>query len=769
MATLLSVDALAEALRPLLPQADAPTRLALARLVVGLAAGTLDPAEARQSLNQDPHLGEAYAALAGQELVTDGVPISFVGAQTGDVSVGDVAGGNLLKVGDIQVVLPPDEGPRPPAWWQRLRVHPAFLLLGALIPLVGLVSVIADIRGAGRQVDQWLAPFSIQPEQPGEVLILVAPFDQSENIADNRPHVEIVEALREEASQLQSVRVRVEQVSEAVPTERAEVEIEAARRLGDRYDASIIVWGSVTGVRTKVRFLHRKQIGLEVEPVRIDETDRSQQNAFIKPDAYAEFVTQDLPGQISFLTFFGLGQAALTAGDTATARALITTAVSSLEAVKTPPEGAATAYFYLGLFEQQPGESNSTSIDAYTKAIELDREFSAAYNNRGALYGDRGELDKALADYNKAIELAPGSAHIYYNRALLHTQLGEHTLALDDYTKVIELDPQRAAAYNNRGILYAGLGQQDKAFADYTRAIELDLQYADAYNNRGTLYSDKGQVHLALADYNKAIELVPGFAAPYVNRGNVYQDQGRFDEALADYTRAVELDPQLEAAYVNLGDFYAEQGNPDKALAEYTRALEINPEYIDAYYRRAPLYLAQDQPDQALADFTKAIEIAPDDARAYSSRGSVYANQSRFDEALTDFTKAIELDPYFARAYYNLGLIYRDMGHPELALAEFNQAIELDPQYMWAYNNRGLTYMDLGLPNDALADFTRVIELDPQYVAGYYNRAMIYEELSQTDLALADYHQVLKLVESSSDVGQAAQKQITRLSSQPRP
>ena len=44
----------------------------------------------------------------------------------------------------------------------------------------------------------------------------------------------------------------------------------------------------------------------------------------------------------------------------------------------------------------------------FTKAIELDPKYAEAYANRGLVYANLKEMDKAVDDWHKAIELNPG-------------------------------------------------------------------------------------------------------------------------------------------------------------------------------------------------------------------------------------------------------------------------------------------------------------------------------------------------------------------------
>ena len=61
----------------------------------------------------------------------------------------------------------------------------------------------------------------------------------------------------------------------------------------------------------------------------------------------------------------------------------------------------------------------------FTKAIELDPDYAAAYYNRGFAYGKLGQYQRGIEDFDKAIQLDPDYAENYYSRGLAHDMLGQ--------------------------------------------------------------------------------------------------------------------------------------------------------------------------------------------------------------------------------------------------------------------------------------------------------------------------------------------------------
>jgi tetratricopeptide (TPR) repeat protein/S1-C subfamily serine protease len=280
------------------------------------------------------------------------------------------------------------------------------------------------------------------------------------------------------------------------------------------------------------------------------------------------------------------------------------------------------------------------AIDSYSRAIALNSDFAAAYNNRGNTYDALKQYDKALTDYNKAIALNSDDTMAYYNRGVTYSALKQYDKALADYNKAIALNPDFAMAYPNRGVTYSALKQYDKALTDFNKAITLNPDYARAYSNRGATYSALKQYDKALTDYNKAIALNSDDTMAYYNRGVTYSALKQYDKALTDYNKAIALNSEDAIAYPNRGVTYYFLKQYDKALTDYNKAIALNPDFAMAYYNRGLTYSALKQYDKALTDYNKAIALNSDYAMAYQNRGATYLDLQQYDKAMQDFQKA---------------------------------------------------------------------------------------------------------------------------------
>ncbi|GDX53215.1 O-GlcNAc transferase [Bacteroidota bacterium] len=152
----------------------------------------------------------------------------------------------------------------------------------------------------------------------------------------------------------------------------------------------------------------------------------------------------------------------------------------------------------------------------WSDVINKGNEVALAYNNRGVLYKQAGELEKAMKDYKHSLSLSPDNTDTWSNIGLIFWQQGlqnknlqqvYNDTAMKYLNKAITLDPKFATAYSNRGSVRSTMGDNQGALEDYTKAIDFDMNFADPYYNRGIVYYNLGRKGEACNDLNKAAQL----------------------------------------------------------------------------------------------------------------------------------------------------------------------------------------------------------------------------------------------------------------------
>jgi tetratricopeptide (TPR) repeat protein len=410
--------------------------------------------------------------------------------------------------------------------WQHPRWRPWALAGLVIIPLL-------TAGGVGYHLYQ-------QAQPPDKVILLVADFDGPEP-QKYRVTETVLARLRAALEPYDDVQVQA--LGRAITEAEGSA---AARAEGEKRQAAIVLWGwygaTAEAVPLSVHFevlrpsKYMPALGLEAK-------GQVQTMAVAELESFT--LQTRLSAEMAYLSLFTVGMARYAAEDWDAAIARFSDALSQT-AERVPALDQSTVCFYRGNTYHYKSDLDRAIAD-FDQAIQLQPDFSCAYNNRGNAYADKGDTDHAITDYDRVIQLQPDLAEAYNNRGTAYGQKGDYDRAIADFDQAIQLQPDLAEAYNNRGLTYGRKGETDRAIADFDQAIQLQPNYADAYFNRGLVYADKGDYDRAIANFDQAIQLQPDDAMAYYNRGLDYRQKGEKEKAIADFRKFLELsnDPDL--------------------------------------------------------------------------------------------------------------------------------------------------------------------------------------------------------------------------------
>jgi TonB family protein len=160
-------------------------------------------------------------------------------------------------------------------------------------------------------------------------------------------------------------------------------------------------------------------------------------------------------------------------------------------------------------------ENYDRAIMDFDKAIQL--ELNVPNAGVGRKKDDSAKDDKnKTRDFHKLVQANPEPWFYYFRRGDAYSERGkvyinkrDYDRAIADFSALIQLTPGRADAYNHRGVAYGTKNELDRAIADFDKAIQLDPQLKNAHNNRGVAFSLKGDEVRARADFDKEEQLYP--------------------------------------------------------------------------------------------------------------------------------------------------------------------------------------------------------------------------------------------------------------------
>lgn len=282
------------------------------------------------------------------------------------------------------------------------------------------------------------------------------------------------------------------------------------------------------------------------------------------------------------------------------------------------------------------------AIDQFTKAIDVQPDFSDAYLARAAAYEKLDLLKEASDDYDRASTFESNNTDVFYQAARLSYLLG-------DYQKAIE-----------------------KADA----SILLKKTNPDGYVIKAKSLMDLGRYEEALETCNSSLTLKET-AENFYLRGQINVKLGRFGPAEDDFLKTVGKDPRHVNANIALAELRLESDKIEFALSHVNRAIELDPNNREAYLVRSKIYIKQMDYPKAIDDISKNIRLNPDDEEMYYIRGCYYQEFTQHTNAINDFTKVLLINPRNAEAYYKRAYSYEQIVNFKAAIKDYESLMAL--------------------------------------------------------------------------------------------
>jgi tetratricopeptide (TPR) repeat protein len=168
-----------------------------------------------------------------------------------------------------------------------------------------------------------------------------------------------------------------------------------------------------------------------------------------------------------------------------------------------PPDQDPKVFIKKGVALELAGDFDG-AVDSFNKALQLDPQNAAAYENRGEARTKQGELTDAISDFGKALQIQPEYDVAFLHRGLAEVTQGDLDAAIGDFNHTLELQPSSGEAFLERGRARYLKGDADGAIADTSEALSLNSKLGKAHFFRGLAYDDKGSAEKAADDFQEA-------------------------------------------------------------------------------------------------------------------------------------------------------------------------------------------------------------------------------------------------------------------------
>jgi tetratricopeptide (TPR) repeat protein/predicted Ser/Thr protein kinase len=321
------------------------------------------------------------------------------------------------------------------------------------------------------------------------------------------------------------------------------------------------------------------------------------------------------------------------------------------------------AYAYHTLGDQ---DSSLWAINMY---IDSAPDEPNPYDTRGDLYAYAGKLDKAIESYAKAEERRPGFSILKIGH--MHLFKGNYARAESCYLVGASGDDrwERSKARCFVAVVPMYQGKFQEALALLDDAIGADEMEQTLGYRYGDKYRLAAGMYLELGDYDRAVELA-GLRRDALMRASPDNAEYRFQF----YVHVLALAGRVEEAWEELRSYERIVGSENRALP------------FSYYLEKGNIFRAAGQPDSGVVYFERALEVMPTPyfhvrhmlGEAYLEAGRVDKAVDMLEQAVTSYDDARVLVPVrAATAYHLLGRAYEESGWTDRAIEQYETFLEI--------------------------------------------------------------------------------------------
>jgi len=390
----------------------------------------------------------------------------------------------------------------------------------------------------------------------------------------------------------------------------------------------------------------------------------------------------------------------------------------ALQVLSSVPDTARSAKLYSALgaaYEQR--KDYKSAIDAFRRAVVLDRDNLDAIRGLAENLLNDGQLDAALEQYKVIVDSNPEDAQSYVRIAEIYRRQAKYDLALDNLKKADTLVPDTLDVPYSIAAVYQAQGRYDEAIkllqdlVKKTEKSDVGTSQSDR-NNRAIFIERLGMIYREQENYSAAVDtfrkMLPlgdeNARSGYQEIIDTYREAKQWPQATAIAKEAVQKMPDDRDLRMVLDAQLADTGQSDQAIADVRAMLKGTADDHDVYIRLAIIYTRAKRWNDAEDALAKAEQLStkPDDkAYVWFLRGDLYQHQKMFDQAEAEFRKVLAstppTDPQAAATLNYLGYMNADRGVKlDESLNYIKQALSFEPNNSAYLDSLGWAYFKLG-------------------------------------------------------------------------
>lgn len=337
-------------------------------------------------------------------------------------------------------------------------------------------------------------------------------------------------------------------------------------------------------------------------------------------------------------------------------------------------------------------------IDIYNYLLKTYPDKVELYFDLANVYGDNGELDKAIQSLDLLQKYTGVSDAITLNKFRLYNMMDKKERAFEEIQSVIDKNPDNIRYKLLMGDLYLQDNQTEKALEYYNQAKLIDPDEPSLILSMVNYYEKTNNKTAAIEELQKAIvnsKMEVDTKLQLLARYIALLRQSQQDIKIANplFQSMFEQHPNNTRINMMYGDVLLLQEDKKGAMEQFEIFTKDNPTDPTGYEQMLRIALPDTLALDKVIEITQAgIENIPTAPQFYFYMGLAKFQQKEYNEALTVYEQGLAnaefQSPLIKSDFYGqIGDINHFLKNNEVAFENYEKALKLNPQNLPVLNN----------------------------------------------------------------------------------
>ena len=190
-------------------------------------------------------------------------------------------------------------------------------------------------------------------------------------------------------------------------------------------------------------------------------------------------------------------------------------------------------------------------------------------------YKQKGQLSTSIEYYTKIINLKPNNISYLHELGELYESINEHIKAIEIYNRILALQPNNGVILNQVGCCYNKISEFKKSIEFFKKVLLIKNDIPEVYNNIGNCYVQLREYKNAEITFLIAQRLRPNASDTNAAVGEVYLYTKMYDKSIYFYENIPDIGSNPKQLY-NLSFPYLAKKDFTRGFELYENRLETN-------------------------------------------------------------------------------------------------------------------------------------------------------------------------------------------------